>query len=52
VLELGCGTGVFTERVAKKCNNLYALDISDSLLRKAKEKYQLKDVKFLIASAE
>lgn len=36
VLELGCGTGIFTEALARKATGLIATDLSDELLEKAK----------------
>jgi len=36
VLELGCGTGMYTEQVAPHCGELVAVDISDHLLREAR----------------
>lgn len=36
VLELGCGTGVFLERVARCGASLHGLDLSDDLLEKAR----------------
>lgn len=38
VLELGCGTGMYTEQVAPHCGELVAVDISDHLLREARER--------------
>jgi ABC-2 type transport system ATP-binding protein len=36
VLELGCGTGYFTEVVAQNADHVFATDISDELLERAK----------------
>lgn len=38
VLELGCGTGLYTEQVAPHCRELVATDISESLLGEARAK--------------
>jgi SAM-dependent methyltransferase len=38
VLELGCGTGLYTERLAPFCKELVALDISDALLQQARRR--------------
>lgn len=38
VLELGCGTGYFTEAIAEKSTNVLATDLSDSLLEVAKKR--------------
>ena len=36
VLELGCGTGIFTEVVAPNADHVFATDLSDELLERAK----------------
>ena len=38
VLELGCGTGLYTQQMAPWCGSLVATDISESLLREARGK--------------
>ncbi|MBV6340320.1 class I SAM-dependent methyltransferase [Candidatus Magnetobacterium casense] len=38
VLEIGCGTGVFTEKIARTGANITAVDISDDLLEVAERK--------------
>jgi 2-polyprenyl-3-methyl-5-hydroxy-6-metoxy-1,4-benzoquinol methylase len=38
VLELGCGTGLYTEQLASHCGDLVATDISEALLREARAK--------------
>ena len=38
VLELGCGTGYFTEAIVKNSKNVFATDLSEELLEKAKER--------------
>jgi ABC-2 type transport system ATP-binding protein len=35
-VELGCGTGYFTEAIAQKCKSITATDLSDSLLEVAR----------------
>lgn len=44
VLDLGCGTGILTKQLANLINpeNLYCLDISSSMLKRTKEKCNLK----------
>ncbi len=37
-LELGCGTGVFLERVARSGATLHGIDLSEELLAKARER--------------
>jgi ABC-2 type transport system ATP-binding protein len=38
VLELGCGTGNFTEVIAQNANHVFATDLSDELLENAKKR--------------
>ena len=40
-LEVGCSIGVLTEMLAKRCNHLLSIDISDAPLQKARQR--LKD---------
>ncbi len=46
-LEIGCGTGNFTEYFAPSGANLLALDISEDLLRKAEERALPGNVRFV-----
>lgn len=46
VLELGCGTGVFTEQMAAYCKSLVAVDISEALLAQARLKVPSEHVRF------
>lgn len=50
VLELGCGTGEFTQRVARAGARLVALDLSGELLARARDKIG-KGASFLRANA-
>lgn len=48
ILEIGCGTGVFTEHFAQTKCSITAVEISETLLIKAKErKYPYANVRFL-----
>ena len=38
VLELGCGTGYFTEAIAKNSRHVFATDLSEELLETAKKR--------------
>ena len=51
ILEVGCGTGIFTEAIAKTKNTIYAIDISNELLLLAKKRIKVKNVFFKIADA-
>jgi 2-polyprenyl-3-methyl-5-hydroxy-6-metoxy-1,4-benzoquinol methylase len=52
VLELGCGTGIFTEEIAKSGASITAIDISEEFLSIARKKVPLKYVTFKNTSAE
>jgi ABC-2 type transport system ATP-binding protein len=52
VLELGCGTGLYTETLQKVADNVVATDLSDEMIAFAKEKRgNLKNVFFQKADA-
>jgi len=51
ILELGCGTGLLTREIAKTRNKIYAIDISNNLLFKAKKRIHSKNVKFKLEDA-
>jgi len=40
VLELGCGTGNFTQVIAQNADHVFATDLSDELLTNAKKAAQ------------
>lgn len=48
-LEIGCGTGKNTNYLLQKSKTLVAVDFSENMLAKAKEKKELQDVKFIQA---
>jgi len=52
VLELGCGTGVFSEKLAAQGTRLIAIDISMALILKASNKLRGKNVQFIVADIE
>jgi len=51
VLEIGCGTGLFTQELAGTDNQIVAIDISDALIKKAKERVHANNVKFVVENA-
>ncbi|MBI4709154.1 MAG: methyltransferase domain-containing protein [Candidatus Portnoybacteria bacterium] len=51
VLEIGCGTGLFTAEIAKTKNEIWAIDISEDLLDLAKKRIVQDKVIFKIADA-
>lgn len=53
VLEVGCGTGVYTEKLAKIIGaDIFAIDISPDLLSKARDKIGYANVNFIEADLE
>lgn len=42
-LDVGCGTGLWTKELLNKSNIVYALDLSQSMLKFAKNNYQVKN---------
>lgn len=46
VLEVGCGTGNFAFRAAKKGANIFAIDYSNEAIEIAKKKYRLKNLEY------
>ena len=51
VLEIGCGTGLFTKELARTDNTIVAIDISVALIMKAKEKISSANVNFVVGNA-
>lgn len=49
ILEIGCGTGKNIEWLNTKCKSLVAVDFSEKMLVKAKEKASLQNVNFIQA---
>ena len=49
VLEIGCGTGKNTKQLAKQSQDVVAVDFSDGMLKKAKQKIHAKNVRFVQA---
>lgn len=51
VLEIGCGTGLFTQEIAKTNNQIIAIDISDDLINLARERVNRSNVIFKVEDA-
>jgi len=51
VLEVGCGTGLFTQEIAVTDNSIVAIDISEPLIRKARERVSARNVNFIAGNA-
>jgi len=49
VLELGCGTAKNTEWLAERAENIVAVDLSEEMIIKAKQKIRASHVKFIQA---
>lgn len=52
VLDVGCGTGIFTRLLAQKGLNVTGVDESEKMLSHAKSKSELDGVEFINANAE
>jgi len=52
VLELGCGTGIFTEKLSKTGATITALDISPDLLNLAKKRIIAENISFVLGDLE
>jgi malonyl-CoA O-methyltransferase len=54
ILEIGCGTGTFTELLSNKypSSRITSIDVSAEMVEVAKEKIGLGNVKFIVADAE
>ena len=51
-LEIGCGTGAFARRLAERCGNVTALDLSAEMIRVARNRSkQFKNLQFELADA-
>lgn len=50
VLEIGCGTGLFTQEIAKTNNLITAIDVSEDLINIAKERVVSRNVNFEIGN--
>ncbi|MFH0703166.1 MAG: class I SAM-dependent methyltransferase [bacterium] len=51
ILEIGCGTGLFTEEIAKTNNKLTSIDISSELIELAKQRVCSVNVIFMLENA-
>ncbi len=52
VLEVGCGTGLFTSKLARTGGRIDAIDISPDLLEKARQHRGCEDVSFILGNVE
>ncbi len=54
ILDIGCGTGIFTELLREKFQNaeISAFDISQEMIEIAKKKLKGKQIKFFVSDAE
>jgi len=52
VLEIGCGTGEYTSRLAQTGAQITAIDLSPDLVRLAEENNQFPNVRFRVGDAE
>jgi len=47
ILEIGCGPGTWTGLIASKCSQLVAIDVSEKMIKKAKEYVHNDNVTFI-----
>ncbi|MFH1353368.1 MAG: class I SAM-dependent methyltransferase [bacterium] len=52
ILEIGCGTGVFTEGISLTGAEITAIDISADLIEKSRERVKKSNVSFCVEDAE
>jgi len=51
VLDIGCGFGIVSSKLAEKAREVVAIDISKSAIDLARSKYQKKNIKYINADA-
>jgi len=51
VLEIGCGTGLFTTELVRTDNRIFAIDISETLIMRAKARVSSANVNFIVGNA-
>ena len=49
VLEFGCGTGYWTERIGKVAKSVYATDVNRSVIKIAEERRKLNNITYRVA---
>ncbi len=49
VLDLGCGTGLITEKIAKQVNSVIGLDLSEEMI---KNSIKAKNIKYVVGNAK
>lgn len=52
ILDIGCGTGYFTEFLGTLCRNVVGIDASVDMIKHAHEKHKDSNIKYLVADAE
>ncbi|MDI6792160.1 MAG: class I SAM-dependent methyltransferase [bacterium] len=52
ILEIGCGTGVFTEKIVRTGAEIIAIDISPELIERAREREVSSNVQFEVMNVE
>ena len=52
ILDIGCGTGYFTEFLSGFCKNIVGVDTSMDMIKYAIKKHRDSNIKYLIADAE
>jgi len=52
ILDLGCGRGVFTEKIAEKAEHVVGIDIVPEIISYAKENHSRKNITYICFDAE
>jgi ubiquinone/menaquinone biosynthesis C-methylase UbiE len=47
-LDIGCGTGEFTKKLAEKVTNVIGIDISPTMIEEAKKRHSSDNIKYLV----
>ncbi|WP_105616356.1 class I SAM-dependent methyltransferase [Vallitalea okinawensis] len=47
-LDIGCGTGEFTEKFANKVSMVYGIDLSPIMIEEAKKRHSSKNIKYVV----
>ncbi len=52
VLDIGCGTGLFSEVLAATCSNVVGIDISDGMITEARKRHNKENIDYILDGIE